>query len=525
MGRKGEPSKASILEMKEQLAKRILKRVRSEGHPYVELLKQGNKHIYFCILCHKPCYSDDALYQHLAGKFHTVRLATAKLTLLKPNPWPFNDSLVFFHNSSDADEDDLESRDANRERLLKLIDSDSDKDLSLVKVDEPIQADVQSSSAEADDAFVIRNLLNGEGRIDIKLKHVGWGKIAARFIENEHNRVTGVRRIWCEWLGQEKNNLEQDNLKADFALVIFPYDSVLGRAIEVDKPSLPPYASMSDSEVEGSGSRKRKKKSEMSSASLSDSEIEGSGGRKRKKRSHDSSTETSKDSTQRFSVHQNENLLLTQKILRKAARKRLRRRKMRAAAKLCNVCYQKMLPGKDVATLLNLETGKLACSTRNTIEGLFHVFHTSCLIFWVLMNETTIIKNRLVPPTRQVLKKKKKGVARDNRTMEQEEVEQLIKAAFCPECQATGGVTTELDKNGTEPAPFTLEQKFNYQMKSVFGRVGWVLSPEVVENCSVGLHFRTSELIIQEKLEAIKLLRFYRAEIESGGNAEGQGGA
>ncbi|MED6154967.1 hypothetical protein PIB30_001110 [Stylosanthes scabra] len=136
------------------------------------------------------------------------------------------------------------------------------------------------------------------------------------------------------------------------------------------------------------------------------------------------------------------------------------------------------------------------------------------------MNETTIIKNRLVLPYRQVLKKRK---AMDNRTLEQEEVEKKIKAAFCPECQATGRVPTRVDKNGVEPSPFTLEQKYNYQMKIVFGRKGWVQSPEVVENCSIGLHFHQSDLILQEKLEALKLLRFYRAEIQSGGNAQGQG--
>ncbi|KAL1345865.1 hypothetical protein HN51_019542 [Arachis hypogaea] len=518
-GKKKGLSKATVAELKEQLAKKILRNVRAQGHPYVELRKLGKKNnIFFCILCLKTCFTDDVLYQHLRGNLHTLRLSTAKITLLKPNPWPFNDGLVFFHNSSETDKD-LETTDASRIKLLKLTDIDSDKDLSLVKIDEPIQSDVQPSSADdtLDDGhtLVIRKLQIGDENVDIKVRNIGWGKIAARFLEKDH-RVSGVRRIWCEWLGQEKN-VEQDYgkvTKHDFALVIFSYNGDLGRIFEEDKSSLP-SASMSESESERDGGRKRKKIS--SSASVSDSESEGDGGRKRKKRSHDSSTETSKDSTTRLPIDQNDKQLLAQIISSKAARKELRRRKRIAAEKLCNVCHQKMFPGKDVAALLNLETGKLACSTRNKI-GLFHVFHASCIIHWILMCESIIIKNRLVLPTRRVAKKK--AVVSDNQTVKRDDPEKRIKCVFCPECQGTGMATTDVDEHSLERTPFTLDEKFKFQMLTVHGRLNWIKNPEVVQNCSIGLDFPPSEEVFQEKVESIKLLPFYRADLECGDGAQ-----
>ncbi|XLU68019.1 hypothetical protein S245_027072 [Arachis hypogaea] len=272
---------------------------------------------------------------------------------------------------------------------------------------------------------------------------------------------------------------------------------------------------MSESESERDGGRKRKKIS--SSASVSDSESEGDGGRKRKKRSHDSSTETSKDSTTRLPIDQNDKQLLAQIISSKAARKELRRRKRIAAEKLCNVCHQKMFPGKDVAALLNLETGKLACSTRNKI-GLFHVFHASCIIHWILMCESIIIKNRLVLPTRRVAKKK--AVVSDNQTVKRDDPEKRIKCVFCPECQGTGMATTDVDEHSLERTPFTLDEKFKFQMLTVHGRLNWIKNPEVVQNCSIGLDFPPSEEVFQEKVESIKLLPFYRADLECGDGAQ-----
>ena len=96
------PPKSDISNPKEQAARKILKIVRSQGHPYVELRENGKKFIYFCTLCLAPCYSDDVLFDHLKGNLHKERLSAAKVTLLGPKPWPFNDGLVFFDTSTES---------------------------------------------------------------------------------------------------------------------------------------------------------------------------------------------------------------------------------------------------------------------------------------------------------------------------------------------------------------------------------------------------------------------------------------
>lgn len=91
------------LSLKERVARTVLRFVRAQGHPCVDLrkVKDNKKFIYYCTLCFAPCYGDSALFDHLKGKLHKKMCTAAELTLLKPNPWPFNDGLVFFDNSAE----------------------------------------------------------------------------------------------------------------------------------------------------------------------------------------------------------------------------------------------------------------------------------------------------------------------------------------------------------------------------------------------------------------------------------------
>ncbi|KAK9705171.1 hypothetical protein RND81_07G038200 [Saponaria officinalis] len=63
--------------------------------------------------------------------------------------------------------------------------------------------------------------------------------------------------------------------------------------------------------------------------------------------------------------HYDDRLLHSEIISRKSLRRELRRHQRMASEIMCDICQQKMLPGTDVAALLNLKTGKLACSSRN----------------------------------------------------------------------------------------------------------------------------------------------------------------
>lgn len=108
--------------LKDQAKRTILRNVRSQGHTYVELREDGKKFIFFCTLCLAPCHSDSVLFDHLKGNLHSERLSTAKATLLRPNPWPFNDGVVFFDNSTEKGEK-LAITNGNQNKLLESQDN------------------------------------------------------------------------------------------------------------------------------------------------------------------------------------------------------------------------------------------------------------------------------------------------------------------------------------------------------------------------------------------------------------------
>ncbi|KAL9322472.1 hypothetical protein ACSQ67_010525 [Phaseolus vulgaris] len=419
------PLKSDVSNPKEQAARKILKIVRSQGHPYVELRENGKKFIYFCTLCLAPCYSDDVLFDHLKGNLHKERLSAAKVTLLGPKPWPFNDGLVFFDTSIESDRD-LEVADSYRNRLLKF--NNNDNSLAIVKFDEGVQSNAEPCSTDGmpndECGLVIPHLLIRDDIFDVKVSEVGLGKIAARFLE-KCSALSGIKRIWCEWLG---------------------------------KKSLLPSAS---------GGRKGKR-SLSDSDDISDSLCN----------QYDSSAEESSDSNNSsapLTLDQfNNHHVCTRFISSKAVRKELRRKQRLAA------------------------------------EKAFHVFHTSCLIHWIILCEFEIITNHLVRPNvRRIVKRK---IASDGEKIGKEkDIEKHIRTVFCPECQGTGMV---IDGDGVEQPEFSLSQMFKFKIKACDARREWMKSPEILQNCSTGFHFPSqSEEIFEEKVEPINLLHFYRADV------------
>jgi len=82
------------------------------------------------------------------------------------------------------------------------------------------------------------------------------------------------------------------------------------------------------------------------------------------------------------------------------------------------------------------------------------VFHTSCLIHWIILCEFEIITNHLVRPyVRRTVKRK---IASDGEKIGKEkDIERHIRTVFCPECQGTGMV---IDGDGVEQPEFSLSQ-------------------------------------------------------------------
>ncbi|KAG0449602.1 hypothetical protein HPP92_027303 [Vanilla planifolia] len=150
----------------------------------------------------------------------------------------------------------------------------------------------------------------------------------------------------------------------------------------------------------------------------------------------------------------------------------LRKQKRSNAERNCDICRQPMLPGKDVATLLNLKTGRLACSSRN-INGAFHLFHASCLIHWILLCEFEMWAKQMVT-SRGTRGRKRKSILKSHD----------FPSVFCPECQGTG-ICVEGDE--LQQPNVALSETFIYKLKAIKAHKQWMKNPEALHKCSTGL--------------------------------------
>ncbi|KAF5745958.1 hypothetical protein HS088_TW06G00123 [Tripterygium wilfordii] len=526
-------SKTSSSSLREQMARTTLHNVRSQGHTYVELREDGRRFIFFCTLCLAPCYSDSVLFEHLKGSLHTERLATAKVTLLKPNPWPFNDGVHFFRNSTEIEKPLAIS---NGKRNMSVEIQNDGNSLSIVKYGENVKGegnkhggldgvcdeDLDSTRTDDDIAFSPSvEDLNGNGGNDgllipdvlikdkisnLKVSCIGFGQIAARFCEKDDGSHS-ISRIWCEWLGG-KGGRDESAIRVpehDFAVVTFSYNYELGRKdLLEDVKLLLTSNPMAESENGGGFSRKRKKSfsdPEDVSESLSN-QCDSSG------EESSASTGASMLLLDRF----DDQLLHTRSISNKHVRREVRRQQRIAAERMCDICQHKMLPEKDVAALLNMKTGKLACSSRN-VNGAFHVFHTSCLINWILLCENEIFTNQLVAAKVGQKSKRKNGIKNKEMAMDGESMatKTQINSLFCPECQGSG-IIVEGDE--LEEPSIRLSEMFKYKIRISDAQRAWMKSPELLQNCSTGFRFPSpSEKAVQEKVVPLKVIHFYRAGV------------
>ncbi|CAK7349807.1 unnamed protein product [Dovyalis caffra] len=451
--------KTTACSLREQVARTTLSRVRAQGHPYLELREDGKRFIFFCTLCLAPCYSDTILLDHLRGNLHTERLSAAKATLLKPNPWPFSDGIHFFDASSGS-EKQLAIKNGKKSRLM-MFNENSDN-LAIVKYDENLKPgcdvdvdDHLSGNDEVSD-LVIPSVRLKEDVSDLKVRFMGSGQIAARMYE-KNDGSNEIGRIWCQWLGK-KSSTDEDKVKVldhDFSVVTFAYDYELGKSGLFDDVKLL-LSSTSPALVENDeGNRKRKR-------SVSDPEDVSRSLTNQYALCEEESSKTTSASSELVLDRYDDQLMQTGLISSKTVRREVRKQQRIAAEKMCDICQQKMLPEKDVATLWNRKTGKLACSSRN-VYGAFHVFHTSCLIHWILYY-----------------------------------------------CQGTG---VNIKGDEFEKPLVPLSEMFRFKIKVSLGHRGWMKNPEILENCSTGFHFPLeSGETVQEKVLPLKLLHFYRAE-------------
>uniref|UniRef100_A0A2P2J9F5 Uncharacterized protein MANES_13G147300 n=1 Tax=Rhizophora mucronata TaxID=61149 RepID=A0A2P2J9F5_RHIMU len=499
--------KTSAGNLKEQLFRTTLNNVRSQGHPYVELREDGKRLIFFCTLCLARCYGDTVLMDHLKGNLHTERLSAAKLTLLKPNPWPFSDGVHFFNTSIGNEKDSVTINGSQGE----LESHNGDNSLAIVRYGENLRpgcnghAELEGNKANmdfygtgGDFDLLIPGVLIKDEVSDLKVRFVGHGQIAARFC-GKGDISSEISRIWCEWLGKEDlgNDDKVRVLDHDFAVVTFPYDYNLGRQGLLDDLKLLLTSSPHSEMESGKGSNKRRKKSFSDPGDISDSlsnQCDSSG---------EESAASNGTSSKLLLDHYDDQLLNTSFISSKAIRRELRRQQRIAAERMCDICQQKMLPEKDVAALVNVKTGRLACSSRN-MNGAFHVFHTSCLVHWILLCELEMTRNESVSPKIKGRSRRKNG-ARCNKSGKNGKTKALkckIVSVFCPDCQGSG---LNIDGHDREMPTVPLSEMFKYKIKISDGHRSWMRNPEVLENCSTGFYFPLqSEETVQVSISLYK---------------------
>ncbi|KAI8008444.1 hypothetical protein LOK49_LG07G02245 [Camellia lanceoleosa] len=311
--------KTNACSLREQLARTTLRNVRLQGHTYVELREDGKRFIFFCTLCLAPCYSDNVLFDHLKGNLHNERLAVAKATLLKPNPWPFNDGVLFFHGPSKNDKQLLNSS-ADPVMLLGHQNGNGNE---LAIFTEWASTDTDCDDSSHDKCMtnggsydlVVPGVLHDNEISDLEVRFMGVGQIAARFFLKDEV-PNGICRIWCEWLG---SNQSRKGLIDDVRYLLSPS----------------PRAEIEN----GEDARKKRRKSFSDPEDISESltnQYDSSG--------EDSQTSNSFNSRMMLNGYDDQ-VLHSRFILSKTLRRELRRQQRVAAERMCDICQQKMLPG------------------------------------------------------------------------------------------------------------------------------------------------------------------------------------
>ncbi|XP_021853826.2 uncharacterized protein [Spinacia oleracea] len=531
--------KPSVPNLKEQLARKSLRNVRLQGHTYVDLREDGKRFIFFCTLCLAPCYSEDVLLQHLKGNLHKERYAAAKATLIGENPWPFDDGILFFNNNCDDEEKDTPSQ--GKAKINLLDDREFVGDLAIVvhndvsrttgnghtngnedSMDDCLGDDSYSHDEEIVNELVIPGVIGKEEVSDLHVRLMGYGKISARFLEKDGVR-NGMQRLWCGWLGKvdaASNDIHSSLPSHDFAIVTFSYFYDLGRQGLFDDMKTLLLTGGKDRSY-GDGSMKRRKKS------FSDSEDANEALSHQCYSSGEDSQSSSITSSALLLQRYDDQLLQSRIISNKTLRRKLRKQRRAASEKMCDICQHKMLPGKDVATLLNMTTGRLACSSRN-VHGAFHVFHTSCLIHWILVCEHEMfMKPPVLPKVRRRSKRKMKSKVNQmgtdcrpgtgvKRKQTRKEVEgtlcHQINSVFCPDCQGTG---LQIEGDELENPNIPLSEMFKYKIKVSDAHRAWMKCPEELEICSTGFAFPIQTVDAEGKVDDLKLLHLYRADEDS----------
>jgi hypothetical protein len=230
--------------------------------------------------------------------------------------------------------------------------------------------DALSSRSGTDAQLVIPSVLVKDVVLNLPARLLGHGNIAYKIAEASDGRKK-ISKIWCAWGGPEAPHDGSNGCniyeQSGFAVVNFSYAYELGRKWPSDDQDLSISAG-SFFVIDDAGHRGKRRKKSFSDQEASSEESNG--------QTNGTSQAIVAGSSKGTSCN-----LEVSPLSSKSMRRELRKQKRLAAEKVCDICGRAMLPGKDVATLLNCSTGNLACSSRNS-SGVSNSKH--CLTFLFL---------------------------------------------------------------------------------------------------------------------------------------------
>lgn len=427
---------------KEIAARAVLRDVWQSGHSCVELRQDGRAFIFFCTLCSTRCYSDATLTDHLRGNQHARRLSNASVSSIQP----FAEEGLFME----------------RDQLINA-----------------------SKGKSKNESNTVANVNLMEPFPASSLEWIGSGQVLLEEGLSEQQ----VQQVFCEWHGRNESGMRDGRTGKKLevlahALVVFPYSDAIGRQGEWK-----PDCFVKNGEITCY-------KDKLCFPEL----------RRRVARNCEAPSQDLHGTSWKPSIGQEEGTgsFMLKDLSQKALLKALNRRRLNVLERLCFICHQQMLPGRDVAALLNLKTGQMMCSSRNE-RGAFHVFHTSCLMDWILLCESKFWSARIVKKDAarmrgQINKKPRRGKARPTI--------QSCGPLFCPECQGTG---IEVHGHQLEQPRYRLVQVFDWILELLQARRSWINHPELHDEKCRGLLF---QLEVHDRCNAavsLGSLEFYAA--------------
>lgn len=304
--------------MREELARAVLRDARQRGHEHVELRHDGPHTIFCCTLCETRCYSDAALGDHLNGNRHKRRVNVLRAS----------GAVV---------------REQEPQRVFNI---GQEQQPSSVTSTAGVGVGTSTTSSTTSLQWI------GSGQLSLKTNSTG--------------SVPVVEASWFTWQGMfkpvELNLHEEYAGRMEYAMVVFPYSDRIGRAGDWTSLKVPPDEKGSPVVEEKYTSSNAQNSPWQVSREIIVSTAPPFSLSPDKIPSPLTLTIRTKPSE---SISDDMSDMDVEPAKQSAFRRGWKRKLAKNIDRVCFICHQKLLPGKDVAALVNVKSGQMVCGSRN----------------------------------------------------------------------------------------------------------------------------------------------------------------